>query len=175
MMYRSPGGSPAVPALPRPGTRTREPVCTPAGILISIVSTRRTRPSPPHTRQMFRVRPVPPQCVHVRLKRIFPLVCVTCPEPPHAVQVCGCPTVPVPRHSVQVSRREIVSFFTVPRTASQKLISIWYSRLEPGSACEGASAVAPPPRKNWLNRSRKLGPAPAPPPPPPKSNPLKSK
>src|ERR1700690_2734182 len=122
---------------------------------------------------MFRRRPVPPQREHVRLKRIFPLVCVTCPEPPHAVQVCGWPTVPVPRQSVQASRREIVSFFTVPRTASQKLISIWYSRLDPGSAPAGASAAAPPPRKYWLNRSRKLGPAL--PPPPPKSNPPKSK
>src|SRR5579864_3382393 len=172
MMYRSPGGSPEVPALPRPGTRTREPVCTPAGIRISIVSARRTRPSPPQARQIFRVRPVPPQREHVRLKRIFPLVCVTCPEPPHAVQDCGWPAVPVPRQSAQASRREIVSFFTVPRTASQKLISIWYSRLEPGSACEGASAAAPP-RKYWLNRSRKLGPVL--PPPPPKSKPPKSK
>ena len=61
-----------------------------------------------------------------------PLVCATCPLPPHAVQVCDCPTVPVPWQSVQASSRAMVSFFTVPRTASQNVISIWYSRLEPG-------------------------------------------
>ena len=44
--------------------------------------------------------------------------------PPQAVQVCGWPTDPVPRHSAHVSRRAIVSFFTVPCTASQKVISI---------------------------------------------------
>ena len=72
----------------------------------------------------MRTRPVPPQREQVTLKRILPLVCVTCPVPPQTAQVCGAPTAPVPWQVVQVSRRVIVSFLTVPRTASQKLISI---------------------------------------------------
>src|SRR6266436_5228953 len=117
--------------------------------------------------------PVPPHLEQVILNRIRPLVCATCPVPPQVWQTWGCPTAPVPWNSAHVSSRAMESFFTVPCTASQKEISIWYSRLEPGSAREGASATPPPPRKYWLKRSRKLGPAP--PEPPPKSNPPKSK
>ena len=62
-----------------------------------------------------------------------PLVCVTCPVPPQTSQSCGAPTAPDPPQVAQVSRRVMVSFLTVPRTASQKLISIRYSRSEPGS------------------------------------------
>jgi hypothetical protein len=70
------------------------------------------------------MRPVPPQRVQVRLNRILPLVCVTWPVPLQAGQVCGAPTAPVPPHSVQVSSLAMVSFLTVPCTASQNEISI---------------------------------------------------
>src|SRR5207245_8058922 len=119
--------------------------------------------------------PVPPHLVHGTLKRIFPAACWMVPVAPQAVQVCGEPTAPVPWHVSQSSSRVIESFFTAPRTASQKPISIWYSRSPPGS-CSGSIAEPPrPPVKNWLKRSRKLEPPPAAPEPPPKSNPSKSK
>src|SRR5258705_2438465 len=172
--YKSPGGAPIVPALPLPGTRTRPPFATPAGMRTSIVSVRRTRPSPPQFLQAVRSFPVPPQRLHGTLKRIFPAACCTCPVPLHVGQVCGVPTAPVPWHTSQVSSRVICSFFTAPRTASQKSISIWYSRSPPGS-CSGPIAPPRPPPKNWLKRSRQLPPVPSPPLPPPKSNPPKSK
>src|SRR6266446_2037039 len=97
------------------------------------------------------------------------------PVPPQAVQDCGEPTAPVPWHVSQASSLVIESFFTAPRTASQKPISIWYSRSPPAS-CSGSMAACPrPPLKNWLKRSRKLDPPPAAPELPPKSNPPKSK
>src|SRR2546429_4739942 len=52
-----------VPAFPFPGTRTRPPLATPAGMRTSMVSVRRTRPSPPQVRQGVRNLPVPPQRV----------------------------------------------------------------------------------------------------------------
>src|SRR5580704_10823697 len=175
--YKSPGGAPIVPALPFPGTRTREPLATPAGMRTSMVSVRRKRPSPLHVGQTLRIFPVPPQRVQGTLNFILPAACWMVPEPWHVGHVCGEPTAPVPWHVSHVSSRVIESFFTAPRTASQKSISIWYSRSPPGS-CSGSIAAPPrPPLKNWLNRSRKLDPPPAPPAPdpPPKSNPPKSK
>src|SRR5258708_25882533 len=173
--YKSPAGAPIVPELPFPGTRTRPPFETPAGMRTSIVSFRRTRPAPPQVLHTVRSFPVPPQRVHGTLNFILPADCRIVPVPPQTVQVCGVPTAPVPWHVSQVSSRVMESFFTAPRTASQKSISIWYSRSPPGS-CSG-SIVAPPrpPLKNWLKRSRKLAPPPAAPEPPPKSNPSKSK
>src|SRR5712671_4387227 len=174
--YKSPGGAPIVPELPLPGTRTRPPLATPAGMRTSIVSDRRTRPSPPQVLHTVRSLPVPPQRVQGTLKRILPAACWIVPLPLHTGQVCGDPIAPVPWHVSQVSSRVICSFFTPPRTASQKSISIWYSRSPPASCSGSIAAPRPPPlRKNWLKRSRKL-PAPAPSPPePPKSNPPKSK
>src|SRR5207245_60934 len=58
--YKSPAGAPIVPALPLPGTRTRPPFATPAGMRTSIVSVRRTRPSPPHVLHAVLNLPVPP-------------------------------------------------------------------------------------------------------------------
>ena len=55
------------------------------------------------------------------------------------------------------------SFFTVPCTASQNVISIWYSRLEPGSGYEGASAGAAPPAEVLAEKIAKAGAAPPPP------------
>ena len=69
------------------------------------------------------MRPLPPQRVHVRLKRILPDVCVTWPVPPHTEHTCGWPTVPVPWQSVQVSSRATVSLRVVPRMASQNVMS----------------------------------------------------
>src|SRR5580700_1827526 len=155
--YKSPVGAPIVPALPLPGTRTRDPLATPAGMRTSMVSVRLTRPSPPHVLHMVRSLPVPPQRVHGTLKRILPAACWIVPVPPHVGQVCGEPTAPVPWQVSQVSRRVIEIFFTAPRTASQKSISLWYSRSPPGSCSTSISAPRPP-RKNWLNRSRKLDP-----------------
>src|SRR5439155_8316073 len=104
-----------------------------------------------------------------------PAVCRIVPVPPHTVQVCGEPSAPVPWHVSQVSSRVIESFFTAPRTASQKSISSWYSRSPPGSCSGSIPALPRPPLKNWLKRSRKLDPPPAAPDPQPKSNPPKSK
>src|SRR5207249_3517484 len=172
--YKSPAGAPIVPELPLPGTRTRPPLATPVGMRTSMVSARRTRPSPAHVLHAVRSLPVPPHRVHGTLKRIFPAACCTVPVPPQTAHVCGEPTAPVPWHVSQASSLVIESFFTAPRTASQKSISIWYSRSPPGS-CSGSIAAPPRPLKNWLKRSRKLAPPPVAPEPPPKSNPSKSK
>src|SRR6266436_6425872 len=174
--YKSPAGAPIVPELPFPATRKRAPLANPGGIFTSIVSVFRTRPSPPQVRQGVRIFPVPPHRVQGTLNRILPAACCIVPLPLQTGQVCGDPIAPVPWQVSQVSSRVICSFFTPPRTASQKSISIWYSKSPPAS-CSASTAPPrpPPPRKNWLKRSRKL-PAPAPSPPePPKSNPPKSK
>src|SRR6266852_2461098 len=173
--YKSPAGAPIVPELPLPGTRTRPPFETPAGMRTSIVSDRRTRPSPPQVLHVVRSLPVPPHRVHGTLNRILPAACWIVPVPPHTGHVCGEPTAPVPWHVSQVSSRVIESFFTAPRTASQKSISIWYSRSPPASCSGSIPALPRPPLKNWLKSSRKLEPPPAAPEPPPKSNPPKSK
>src|SRR5580704_11178433 len=73
--YKSPAGAPIVPALPLPGTRTRPPLATPAGMRTSIVSVRRTRPSPPQFLQAVRNFPVPPQRLQGTLNRILPAAC----------------------------------------------------------------------------------------------------
>ena len=100
--------------------------------------------------------PVPPQRVHGTLKRILPAACWIVPVPPHAVHVCGEPIAPVPWHVSHVSMRVTCSFFTAPRTASQKSISIWYSRSPPGSCSTSISPPRPPPRKNWLKSRESL-------------------
>src|SRR5437762_5235379 len=99
----------------------------PGGILISIVSFRRTRPSPPQVRHATPIFPAPPQREHATLKRILPLVCVTWPVPPHVVQTCGGPAAPEPLQVGQLSSLVIVIFLTVPRTASQHPMFVWYS------------------------------------------------
>src|SRR6266478_9616094 len=110
--YRSPAGAPIVPELPLPGTRKRAPLASPGGILTSIVSVRRTRPSPPQVLQGVRIFPVPPQRVQGTLKRILPAACWTVPLPWQTGQVCGESVAPVPWQVSQVSSRVICSFFT---------------------------------------------------------------
>ena len=85
-----------VPVFPFPGTRTRPPLATPAGMRTSIVSVRRTRPSPPQVRQAVRSLPVPPQRLQGTLNRILPAACWIDPVPWHVGQVCGEPTAPIP-------------------------------------------------------------------------------
>src|ERR1700685_4064048 len=80
-IYRSPGGPPCSPALPRPATRTREPVCAPGGMRTSSDSTRGTRPSPPQFLHIVCKRPVPPQRWQATWNFILPLTWVTRPEP----------------------------------------------------------------------------------------------
>src|SRR5260370_1199347 len=73
--YKSPAGAPMVPELPFPGTRTRPPFATPAGMRTSMDSDRGTRPSPLQVLQSVRSLPVPPHRVHGTLKRILPASC----------------------------------------------------------------------------------------------------
>src|SRR5260370_41518260 len=113
-----------VPEFPFPGPRTPPPFATRGGIRTSMVSVRRTRPSPAHVGHMDRNLPVPPHRLHGTLNRILPAVCWIEPVPLHVGHVCGLPIAPVPRHVSQVSIRVICSLFTAPRTASHKSISI---------------------------------------------------
>jgi len=63
----------------------------------STVSFFATRPSPWQFGQRLRSRPVPSQRGHVRLKRIAPAICSTCPVPLHSGHVALLPLrAPVP-------------------------------------------------------------------------------
>src|SRR5207249_10535608 len=129
---------------------------------------------PAQSLSAVRSLPVPPHRVHGTLKRIFPAACCTVPVPPQTAHVCGEPTAPVPWHVSQASSLVMESFFTAPRTASQKSISIWYSRWRPGIPDRDCFLARRARRKKWLKRSQKLHPPPAASHPPPKSNPSKS-
>src|SRR5258708_12096884 len=96
--YRSPGGAPIVPELPLPGTRKRAPFASPGGILTSIVSVLRTRPSPPQVRHGVRIFPVPPHRVHGTLNRILPAPSWILPLPLQTGQACCHPIPPAPWH-----------------------------------------------------------------------------
>ena len=161
--YKSPGGAPIVPALPLPGTRTR-PIRSPhppesarrwfpcAGRGLrrrTSCTTVRSLPCTPAARArhikfhfarslLNRARPTDTPCMFA----------ANPPRPSHGTfRKCPC--------------RVIESFLTAPRTASQKSISIWYSRSPPGS-CSSSLAPPRPPLKNWLKRSRKFDPPPCP-------------
>ena len=86
VMYRSPGGPPATPALPLPATRSRDPEVTPAGCGLPPYPAAQIRPSPRQVGQAFFSRPVPPQRWHVRLNFIAPAIWVTVPVPSHSGQ-----------------------------------------------------------------------------------------
>jgi hypothetical protein len=106
------GGIPPVPADPLPCTRKRDPFRAPGGMRTSTVSGRATRPSPWQDGQALRSRPEPPQRGQVRLKRIAPAICDTCPEPSHCGQVAALPAnAPVPPQAAQVSCRVMVRRF----------------------------------------------------------------
>src|SRR5579872_3168726 len=105
-IYRSPGGPPFSPEFPLPGTRTREPLSTPGGILTSKVSGLRIRPVPLHVGHRPYSLPEPLHWGHVCEKRIAPAVRVTFPEPPHIEQVTAAPPlVPLPPQVPQISSR----------------------------------------------------------------------
>src|SRR2546426_8985782 len=71
-MYRSPGGPPFTPALPLPGTRTRDPVSAPGGMRTSNVSGLRTEPRPLQAGQGCFWRPLPPHWGQGPEKRMAP-------------------------------------------------------------------------------------------------------
>src|SRR5579859_1315651 len=150
-------------------------------------SLRVTTPSPLQTLQTVRAWPEPPQRGQVTLNFMRPLVCVTCPLPPHSGHGPGLSRYPRPAQLAQTSWRLMVSRNSAPRIACQKPTLTWYSRSEPGCgpALKPSSLAPRPPPKMLLKMSRKppllvLVRLPAPPVPAPllkseKSKPLKSK
>src|SRR6186997_3378924 len=84
-MNRSPGSAPSLPPCPFLGTRTREPVSTPAGIFNFTCSVFGVTPLPLQSEHGVRRRPVPSQSGHS---------CENCKRPPERI------TWPVPLHVV---------------------------------------------------------------------------
>src|SRR6185295_2192743 len=106
MMYKSPGGAPRRPPSPLPGTRTREPVSTPAGIRIFTVSVFGVTPLPLQSEHGERLRPVPPQSEHSCANRNRPPARCTCPVPLHVEQTTtGPPMSPAPLQREHCSER----------------------------------------------------------------------
>src|ERR671916_397534 len=71
MMKRSPAGAPSRPPSPLPGTRTREPVSTPAGIRTFTCSDFGTVPLPWQTAQGARHLDVGPALRHRTRRLVF--------------------------------------------------------------------------------------------------------
>src|SRR5688500_9864864 len=167
------------PPSPLPGTFTREPVSTPAGIRTLTVSVFGIVPLPLHNEHGVRRRPVPPQSGHSCAKRKRPPARCTWPEPLHVEQtVTGPPMSPAPLHREHCSERLTVMFVVIPLIASSKLRASGISMSAPFFGCGrgGSCSFAPPPKRS-AKMSRKLLPDvdPLAPAPVLQSNPLKSK
>src|SRR5260370_4046221 len=141
VIYRSPAGPPALPALPLPATRKREPDCAPGGMRTSTVSDLEIRPSPPQVGHTLRSLPLPSHRGHVRLNFIAPAIWVTLPVPSHSGQtVEEPPEDPDPPQVSQTSCRDTLSRTCVPRIDSQKSMFRPYSRSAPFSGPPPVSA-----------------------------------
>src|SRR5919199_2238452 len=162
MMKRSPAGAPRRPPSPLPGTRTREPVSTPAGILTFTCSAFGTVPLPLHRAHGGRRLPAPPQSGHSCAKRRRPPAFCTWPEPWHVGQVTGLPPVsPAPLQRGHCSERLTVMFVVSPVTASSNERASGISMSSPfcGAGRGGSFSCRPPP-KSSEKMSRKLDPPP---------------
>src|SRR5262249_12044977 len=116
IMYRSPGAPPKTPACPLLGTRTREPVSTPGGILTAIVSRFGIIPSPLQVRQRALTFPDPPQRAHAKAP---PRRFVCRPLPLHSEQAeLWLEISPVPLQSPQTSLRSTSIVAVKPSIAS---------------------------------------------------------
>src|SRR5579885_1163214 len=132
MMKRSPGGAPILPPSPLPGTRTREPVSTPAGMRTFTCSAFGTVPLPLQSAHGGRRLPAPPQSGHSCAKRSRPPAFCTCPEPWHVGQVTGLPPVsPAPLQRGHCSERLNVMLFVSPVTSSSFYCSSGFSLSSP--------------------------------------------
>jgi len=87
-MYRSPAGAPFSPASPSPLNLRRDPVSTPAGILILTRSFALILPSPLHfLHGSVIITPSPLHCGHTVAIRKKPPELTTCPVPLHVGHV----------------------------------------------------------------------------------------
>src|SRR5256714_296658 len=164
MMKRSPGGAPNRPPSPLPGTRTREPVSTPAGMRTFTCSVFGTVPLPLHRAHGGRRLPAPPQSGHSCAKRSRPPARCTWPEPWHVGQTTGLPPVsPAPLQREHCSERLTVMFVVRPVTASSNESARGISMSSPffGIGRGGSLSALPPPPKSSEKMSRKLEPPPA--------------
>src|SRR5688572_9861675 len=120
-MIRSPAIPPLSPALPLPLIFSCIPSCTPAGMSIVTVSSPYTRPSPLQVLHFaVIVEPSPLQLGQVLTVCICPrkVFCtlLTCPLPPHVLQVCTLPSsfAPFPPHVLQATCFFTLIFFVTP-------------------------------------------------------------
>src|SRR3972149_11142301 len=144
-MYRSPGGPPLSPISPSPEILSLEPESTPGGTFTVSSLVFLVLPVPRQSGHGSRMtEPAPLHAEHVLAMLKKPCWNVTCPLPPHVVQVVG--TVPgrapEPRHSSQLRVLGTSTFFSVPKAASSQLIPRSYLKSDPRS---GAGRLAPPP------------------------------
>src|SRR5919199_3811460 len=162
MIKRSPGGAPRRPPSPLPGTRTREPVSTPAGILTFTCSVFGTVPFPLHRAHGGRRFPAPPQSGHSCANLRRPPARCTWPEPWQVGQVTGLPPVsPAPLQREHCSERLTVMLVVSPVTASSNESASGISMSAPffGMGRGGSFSWRPPP-KSSEKMSRKLDPPP---------------
>jgi len=178
-MYRSPAGPPFIPPSPFPLSLIVDPLSTPAGILIFIVSFVLTLVVPWHDLHFFSgTFPSPLHVSHVRdvviCPRIVFLTSRTSPVPWQFVQFMMLLSAswPFPSHVLQTSGFVISSSFSHPNTASSNVIVIDASMSFPLLAGFLRLALCPPlapPPKKFSNMS--ANPDDPPPENPEKSNP----
>ena len=167
MTCRSPLGAPRTPAAPLPEERNRTPVSTPAGMRMRTEVFWLTRPSPlqvRHGRSM--TLPAPEHRGQVWRIMMMPALRVTWPRPPQVWQgtVFEPFSAPPPLHGSQRIGLLKLSSFSVPVTASSRVISKSYRRFSPWVGPSSSPPPPPPPK----NCSKML--PPPPPPPPPKTS-----
>ena len=156
--YKSPFGPPFSPGSPSPRNTIVWLSSTPAGILTDNLTWLRTVPFPLQVSQAsLMIFPVPWQLVQVLMVCICPKIVVcTCfiwPLPWQTLQVSGCVPglLPSPWQVWQVSLRLIVTYLSVPKKDSSKLISKSYCKSVPflGPFCLVPPRLPPkpPPKK----------------------------
>src|SRR5690606_8161167 len=129
------------------------PSLTPAGILIGITSSSITLPSPLQVWQVsVTIFPSPLQLGHVLLDTIWPSIVfttfLTCPFPPHMVQVCKeVPFfAPFPLHVPQVTCLFTLIFFSTPLAISSRFNLSLIRRFDP-FLLRDCPPPEPPPKK----------------------------
>src|ERR687894_3316997 len=176
---RSPDGPPRRPASPLPGSGTREPSLTPAGMFTRYFLSSRSRPWPPHVGHGSSITvPEPPQREHGRVIEKTPWPWDSTPRPWQTGQTIGeVPgRAPVPRQVLHATCVATVTGTWAPWTACSNDSETVVSRSRPRSE---AGRVRAPPRPavvlKMFDRMSENEPksAPAPPPrePPPNGPP----
>src|SRR5699024_12167352 len=150
-MIKSPGIPPLGAALPLPLMESCIPSLTPAGMLIAMVSSSRTNPSPPQEGHLAVIStPSPLQEGQVLVVCICPKIVlvtrVTDPLPPHVLQLWydELSLAPLPEQVLQETSLLTLIFFSTPSAISFNVILTCIRSLLPLRTLLPASLPPPP-------------------------------